>query len=317
MVHLSEFFIRQRPRPLIFRQSRQFIETAERYAYKFEQKIFGPVQKRLYKYHRKLKISKSVAIMLLVVILVIFTILKLDSIAQSLSSLFHMYLSIYQDIRAKAIVSQIPLALLLSFLRLLAAYLITLAWTIPVAIKIARNPRFEKLMPFFQTVASIPATALFPFMVILVDYVPGGLEFPSILLILTGMQWYVLFNLIGGVRSVSGDLEEVAKAFRSDRTQYLKRILFPSVYPSFITGSITGWGGGWNSLIVAEYIVFGNKTYSVLGMGSLLDRAAYELGNTVLILLIVGVMVAVIFAINRFVWRRLYKKVIEKYSMSG
>jgi ABC-type anion transport system duplicated permease subunit len=48
-----------------------------------------------------------------------------------------------------------------------------------------------------------------------------------------------------------------------------------------------------------------------------LDRAAYELGNTVLILLIVGVMVAVIFAINRFVWRRLYKKVIEKYSMSG
>lgn len=317
MVLLSEFFIRQRPRPLIFDQSRQLIETTERYAYTFEQKIFGPIQKWLCKYQRKLRFSKSITVILLALIVTALTIFRMDIISQSLSNLSHMYISIYLDAKTKTIVSQIPLALLFSFLRLLAAYLITLAWTIPVAIKIARNRKFERLMPFFQTIASIPATALFPFMVILVNYVPGGLEFPSILLILTGMQWYVLFNLIGGVRSVSGDLEEVAKAFRADRSQYLKRILFPSIYPSFITGSITGWGGGWNSLIVAEYIVFGNKTYSVLGMGSLLDRSAYELGNTVLILLIVGIMAAVIVTINRLIWRRLYKKVIEKYSMSG
>jgi len=92
--------------------------------------------------------------------------------------------------------------------------------------------------------------------------------------------------------------------------------LFPSLYPSFITGSITGWGGGWNSLIVAEFLIYGNKTYSVLGIGSLLDKAAYSLGNTVLLFLIVGVMVVVIVAINRLVWRRLYSKVVRKYSMS-
>ena len=130
------------------------------------------------------------------------------------------------------------------------------------------------------------------------------------------MQWYILFNLIGGVRSIPRDIDETARAFKVTKGQYVKRILFPSIYPSFITGSITGWGGGWNSLIVAEHLVFGNKTYSVLGMGSLLDKAAYNIGNTILILLIVGIMSAVIGMINRLVWSRLYRKVIRKYGTS-
>jgi NitT/TauT family transport system permease protein len=228
-----------------------------------------------------------------------------------------MYISLYKDPRSAKIVSQIPLALLLSYLRLASAYLITLAWTIPVAIKIAHNPNFERIMPLFQTFAAIPATAFFPFMALLIPYMPGGLEFPSILLILTGMQWYILFNLIGGVRSISGDIEEAAKAFRADKGQYVRRVMFPAIYPSFITGSITAWGGGWNALIVSEFLVFGNKTYSVLGLGSLLDKAAYSLGNTVLLFLIVGVMIVVVVTINRLVWRRLYRKVVRKYSMSS
>ena len=67
----------------------------------------------------------------------------------------------------------------------------------------------------------------------------------------------------------------------------------------------------------AEFLIYGNKTYSVLGIGSLLYKPAYTLGNTVPVFLIVGVMIAVIIAINRLVWRRLYRKVIRKYSMSS
>jgi NitT/TauT family transport system permease protein len=69
-------------------------------------------------------------------------------------------------------------------------------------------------------------------------------------------------------------------------------------------------------LIVAEFLVFSNKTYSVLGMGSLIDHAAYDLGNTVLLML-VGIMSTVIVTINRLVWRRLYIKIVKKYSTSG
>jgi NitT/TauT family transport system permease protein len=315
LVQLSDFLIRY-PRPVIHERSAKLIEAIEDSVYLFEQRIF-PRAHKWFDIEGNIRLFKWVVLPVIAAFVISVIVLESGTITKSFYALVQMYVSLYSDPAARKIVLQIPLALVLSYFRLAAAYLITLAWTIPVAIKIARDPKFNRIMPVFQTFASIPATAFFPFMAILVNYVPGGLEFPSILLILTGMQWYMLFNLIGGVRSISGDIEEAAKAFRVTRGQYVRRVLFPSIYPSFITGSITAWGGGWNSLIVSEYLVFGNKTYSVLGIGSLLDTAAYDLGNTVLILLIVAVMVAVIVTVNRIVWRRFYKKVVQKYSMSG
>jgi NitT/TauT family transport system permease protein len=258
-----------------------------------------------------------VSVSVITAVLIISIVIEAGAISKSLAAPYSMYHALYEGLASKKLISQIPLALLLSYLRLLSAYAITLAWTIPVAVKIAKSQHFSRIMPVFQTIASIPATAFFPFVVALVPLLPGGLEFPSILLILTGMQWYVLFNLIGGVRSISSDLDEAAKAFRATKHQYIKNVLFPSIYPSFITGSITAWGGGWNSLIVAEYIVFGNHTFYVLGIGSLIDFAAYNLGNTVLLLMLVGIMSTVVVTINRLVWRRLYIRIVKKYSMTG
>src|SRR5690242_13393589 len=313
-IHL-EYLIRN-PRPLLHLKSNRVIETLAKVAYSSELRIF-PAIHEWFDNKLNLRTFEFITLSVLAVFVVTLIIFEGQVIYKSFYALYNMCLSLYNDPRSIRIISQIPLALLLSYLRLAAAYLITLAWTIPVAIRIAHSPRFDRIMPLFQTFAAIPATAFFPFVVILVNYVPGGFEFLSILLILTGMQWYVLFNLIGGVRSISGDIQETARAFRTTKSQYIRRVLFPSIYPSFITGSITGWGGGWNSLIVAEFLVFGNYRYSVLGMGSLLDKAAYDIGNTVLVLLIVGIMSAVIVTINRLVWRRLYRKVIRKYSMSS
>lgn len=212
------------------------------------------------------------------------------------------------------LVSSIPSAIISSIVRLFIAYLIALAWTLPVAIKISKNSKlFSSFMPIFQTFAAIPAVAYFPFIFVLLIGLPYGQEFASILLILTGMQWYLLFNLIGGAKSIPSDIEEVAKTFNVKGRVYWKRFLLPSIYPSLITGSITGWGGGWNALIVSEYIMFGGNVYSVLGIGSLLDIAAYELGNVALLLLCVLSMIIVIFTINRLVWRRLYRIIVERY----
>ena len=304
------------PKPMIHIRSNLLIRTLGMLVSAFELRIF-PSLHHWFDNKRNLRLFVCMILSVLTMSAILVIVLEGGLIYRSLSALSNMYFSLYKDPRSTKIVSQIPLALLLSYIRLTSAYLITLAWTIPVAIRIAHSPNFERIMPLFQTFAAIPATAFFPFMAILIPYIPGGLEFPSILLILTGMQWYILFNLIGGIRSISGDIEETARAFRADKGQYVRRVLFPSIYPSFITGSITGWGGGWNSLIVAEFLVFGNKTYSVLGLGSLLDKAAYSLGNTVLLFLIVGAMVAVIVTVNRLVWRPLYRKVVRKYSMSS
>ncbi len=313
-VHLSDF-LSKTPRPLVHITSNKLIEISARIIHYFESLIFPHIH-RWFDNKTNLKILSALFVPILLVFITIILIQTSPAIFKSISSLYSMYSSIYSDPKSTMIVYQIPLALLLSYLRLTVAYIITLAWTIPVAIKVARSPKFDRIMPIFQTTASIPATAFFPFGVVLVNYVPGGFEFLSILLILTGMQWYVLFNLVGGLRSLPGDIEETSRAFRATKKQYLKQVLFPSMYPSLITGSITAWGGGWNSLIVAEYLVSGDKTYSVLGIGSLLDKASYDVGNTVLLLLIVGVMSLVIVTINRLVWRQIYKKVIRKYSVN-
>jgi NitT/TauT family transport system permease protein len=311
---LSDFLARN-PRPLIYIKSNRLIEALAKILYFSELQIFVIIY-QWFGNKRNQRLFGIIALSILTFAVILLAAQENEVIYKSFSALYTEYYSLYNNPQSVKIISQIPLALLLSYFRLTTAYLLALAWTIPVAIKIANNPRFDRILPLFQTFAAIPATAFFPFVIVVVNYVPGGFEFLSILLILTGMQWYILFNLIGGIRSIPGDIEETARAFRVTKGQYVKRVLFPSIYPSFITGSITGWGGGWNSLIVAEYLVFGYKTYLVLGMGSLLDKAAYNIGNTILILLIVGIMSAIIVMINRLVWRRLYRKVIRKYSMS-
>ena len=88
-------------------------------------------------------------------------------------------------------------------LRMIAAYLISLAWTIPCAIAASESPSFaRRLAPIAEIVGSIPATALFPLIVLFVIHVTGGMNLASILLILTGMQWYLLFNLLAGVSQI-------------------------------------------------------------------------------------------------------------------
>lgn len=316
-IHLYTFFSKI-PRPFIQLKYRNLLlsKTFIKIFHVLESLILLIINYNWFATKINTKNLSLIAILSMAIIVIMYVYQESTLIHKSFLSFLHMYITIYTDPKIKEILSQIPLALLLSYLRLTAAYAITLTWTIPVAIKISHNKRFNQIMPVFQTLASIPATAFFPFVVAIVNYVPGGFEFLSILLILTGMQWYILFNILGGLRNVPADLQETALAFRVKKHTYIKKVLLPSMYPSFITGSITGWGGGWNSLIVAEYLVFGNKIYSVLGIGSLLDRASYDIGNTILILLIVAIMSSIIVIINRLVWRRIYKKVIRKYSIN-
>jgi NitT/TauT family transport system permease protein len=213
-----------------------------------------------------------------------------------------------------AAVKQIPLATGASVLRLIAAYGISLAWTIPCAIAASESPRFaRRLAPFAEIVGSMPATALFPLIVIFVIRVTGGMNLASILLILTGMQWYVLFNLLAGISQIPADLKEAARSFGLSRFATWRKLTLPAVLPSLITGSITAWGGGWNALILSEYFVYRGTTYKVFGLGAMLDDATYQSGNGLMILLTLLSMVLVVLVLNRLVWRRLYDVATDRY----
>jgi NitT/TauT family transport system permease protein len=211
---------------------------------------------------------------------------------------------------------QIPEAIVLSTIRMTVAYAISLAWTIPCALAASESPRFNRVLsPIAEIVGSMPATALFPIIVIFVIEVTGGMNLASILLILTGMQWYLLFNLLAGINQVPEDLKEAARAFGLSRVARWRKLILPAVAPSLITGSITAWGGGWNALILSEYFVYKNQTYQVLGIGSLLDAATYKSGNGVMILLSLLSMIAVVLLLNRLMWRPLYNLATERYRL--
>jgi NitT/TauT family transport system permease protein len=213
-----------------------------------------------------------------------------------------------------AVARSIPLATSFSILRLFAAYLISLAWTVPCAIAASESQRFaRRLTPIAQIIGSIPATALFPLIVVFVIQITGGMNLASILLILTGMQWYLLFNLLAGVSQIPSDLREAARAFGLSRLATWRKLTIPAMIPSLLTGSITAWGGGWNALILSEYFVYRGRTYQVFGLGALLDDATYQAGSGVMILLTLLSMVLVVILLNRLVWRRFYDVATERY----
>ncbi|HKV54282.1 MAG TPA: ABC transporter permease subunit [Candidatus Binataceae bacterium] len=211
---------------------------------------------------------------------------------------------------------QIPAATGASMLRLFTAYLISVGWTVPCAIAASENQRFaQRLTPIAEIVGSIPATALFPFIVLFVIRLTGGMNLASILLILTGMQWYLLFNLLGGVSQIPSDLKEAARSFGLSRVETWRKLTIPALVPSLLTGSITAWGGGWNALILSEYFPYRGRIYQVYGLGALLDNATYQGGSAVMILLTLLAMILVVILLNRLVWRRFYDVATERYKI--
>ena len=214
--------------------------------------------------------------------------------------------------------ASLPLALLLSFLRIAAAYVLALAWILPVALWASDHPRqVRRLSLVAQVGASIPATAFFPVLVALLVDRFGGMEIISIALAMTGMQWYLLFNLLGGVQRVPRDLRESLRSLGLSRGEIHRKLVIPACMPALVTGSVVAWGGTWNALILSEYVVYRGRTYEVLGLGQMLNRATFRTGSRSVLFLSLALLVATVVMFNRLVWDRIYRAVHARYRLEG
>jgi len=208
-------------------------------------------------------------------------------------------------------------ALLYSFLRILVSYIIAFSWTFPFAIFLFRNPKAARFIsPVIQILPSIPAIAFFPLILYFLLPFKGGLNITAIIIILSGMQWYLLFTVYGGLKTIPDDLQEFTDSFGVRGITRLKRLLLPAALPSIMTGTITAVGGAWNALVVAEYTTLNNKVYSVTGIGSVLNSSIAS-NNQSLFIISLFVMVATVFSMNHFVYRPLYDKIINRYRMES
>lgn len=210
---------------------------------------------------------------------------------------------------------EILVAVFATFLRVSAALIIALLWTIPVGVAIGTNQKIAKwLQPIVQIAASVPATALFPAFLLIVLKLPGKLNTAAILLMLMGTQWYLLFNIIAGASAIPQDLKYTATLLQLNTWQKWRHLILPALFPYIVTGIITAGGGAWNASIVAEYIEFAGKTLKTTGIGAMITQSTAQ-GNYPMLLAATLAMIVAVVAINRAVWRPLYRLAEEKYHM--
>ena len=231
---------------------------------------------------------------------------------------------LYGAARAGGMLLQVPLpewaqvgvSVLATLLRVIASLAIALAWTIPVGVAIGTNERLARwLQPVVQVTASVPATALFPVVLLaLLGVAGGGLGIAAILLMLLGTQWYLLFNVIAGATAIPQDLKYTAALLRLSRWQRWRTLILPAIFPFIVTGAITASGGAWNASIVAEHIQFAGQSYYTTGVGALIARATAD-GNYPLLLAATLSMVLTVVVINRVFWRRLYRLAEDRFRM--
>jgi NitT/TauT family transport system permease protein len=202
-----------------------------------------------------------------------------------------------------------------TFLRVELTLVLAALWTIPVGVYIGLRPKLSAIaQPIAQIAASVPAPALFPIVLMLLIRIGGGLGIASIVLLLLGTQWYLLFNVIAGASAIPGELKEVCATFHLSSVLRWRKLILPAIFPSLITGFVTASGGAWNASIIAEYFRFRNRTFSLTGLGAVISRAT-DSGNFAVLLAATFVISAMVITVNRLLWRRLYTLASTRFKL--
>lgn len=202
-----------------------------------------------------------------------------------------------------------------TFGRVIIALGLSLLWTVPAGVAIGRNAKLSALLqPIVQIAASVPATALFPFLLLFLAKLGGGLEIGSIALMMLGTMWYILFNVIAGAQAIPNEFFDVDNVYNKEGS-WLKRwrkLIMPGIFPYLITGIVTAVGGAWNASIVSEYVVFRGGVMKTHGLGALISQAAAS-GDYAILLASTVVMSLLVLLTNKFVWTPLYRLAETKY----
>ena len=189
-------------------------------------------------------------------------------------------------------------------------------WALPAGLAIGLSPKLSRILqPIVQVAASFPAPMLFPLVIAMLRAAGVSLGWGSVVLMLLGTQWYILFNVIAGSMAIPGDLREAAHSYRLRRRLRFLALYLPAVFPYLVTGWVTAAGGAWNASIVAEFVTFKGEVLTTNGLGAQISLAA-ERADFPHLAASVMVMATVVVLFNRTVWKRLYAIAEERFSLS-
>jgi NitT/TauT family transport system permease protein len=203
----------------------------------------------------------------------------------------------------------LPLYAALSTLRMSLAYAISLVFSLAYAKVAASSKTAERFMlPLLDILQSIPILSFMPGVVIgLASLFPGralGLELAAILLIFTSQAWNMAFSFHQSLLTIPNELSEAATVYRLGPWRRFTLLELPFGAISLIANSMMSWAGGWFFLIAAEQFTLGKSNYELPGLGSFLQEAT-RAGNMMALVLGLLTLVAIIIALDLFLWRPL------------
>jgi NitT/TauT family transport system permease protein len=214
----------------------------------------------------------------------------------------------------------LPMLVALTMGRLAIAYGISLAVAIGMGVLAAEHKRFATVFyPLYDIGQGVPILALFPVVFLGLNQLLGmpriALELTCIIMLVLDMIWYMFLNIVSAVKNIPTEINEVGHLLGFKGIKRITHIIIPSILPAIVTGSILSWGTGWNTIIFAEYMPSTEPTVpplSIPGLGSLLDKAGYEYGNTIVLIFMLAIIATIVLLMEGLIWRRLLRK-FEKY----
>jgi len=183
--------------------------------------------------------------------------------------------------------------------------LASLIW-IPIGTWIGLHAKASHIVqPIIQFLAAFPVNLIYPLMVTLIVRYRLNVEIWSTPLMILGTQWYILFNVIAGVKAIPTELRYVSQNLGLKHWLWWKRLALPAIFPYYVTGSMAAAGGCWNACIVADVLQWGDHRLVATGLGSYIAEHTTT-GDFPRIALGIAVMSIYVLVINRLLWRKLY-----------
>jgi NitT/TauT family transport system permease protein len=192
-------------------------------------------------------------------------------------------------------------------LRMFAALLASLAFTLVIATLAARSRRAGQIiLPALDILQSVPILGFLTFTVtFFMGLFPGrilGVECAAVFAIFTSQAWNMAFSFYQSLRSIPSDLAEVSDSFGLSPVRRFLRLDLPFATPALVWNMMMSMSGGWFFVVASEAITVGNTTVTLPGIGSWLALAIAR-EDFAAIGWAVGAMAVVILLYDQLVFR--------------
>ena len=195
---------------------------------------------------------------------------------------------------------QLPVYALRTVLRMAAALVASLVFSLAYAAVAAKSRQAEKIMiPVLDILQSVPILGFLSITVTgFIALFPGrllGVECAAIFAIFTSQAWNMTFSVYQSLRTVPAELIEAARMYHLSPWQRYWRLEVPHAIPSLAWNMMMSVSGGWFFVVASEAITVAGQTIMLPGVGSYIATAISQsdlaaIGYAVLVMFVVIVL---------------------------